>query len=184
MLQQLADRDPPLGAGPQRGEIPRRAIVEPEHASLIDLSDEGDADVVTDINEAGIVVGTRTVVDGEVSEDTGGFYTAGGDFVPFTAITSAEDQEAFGFDAPKAINDGAWVVGNHGESSWLLRPPAEEEPTTTSTTAAPEETTTTVAPEETTTTVPEVTTTTVPEVTTTTVPEVTTTTVPEIIPGV
>jgi hypothetical protein len=161
----------------------RGAIVEPEHGSVIDLNDAGDDDVVTDINEAGIVVGTQTVVDGDSSEDTGGFYTAAGDFVPFADVTSAEDQEAYGFEAPEALNDGAWVVGNHGDQSWLIRPAAEEEPTT-STTVAPEETTTTVAPEETTTTVaPEETTTTVAqEETPTTVPEVTTTVPAEIVP--
>jgi hypothetical protein len=160
----------------------RAAIVEPKHASLIELSDEGDDDVVTDINEAGIVVGTRTVTVDEVTVDEGGFYTPAGGYVAFSEITSVEDQEAFGFEAPAALNDGAWVVGNHDGTSWLLRPPAEEEEPTTSSTVEP--TSSTTEPEVTSTTeAPEVTSTTeATEVTVPTIPEVTVPTIPDVDP--
>lgn len=158
----------------------RAVIVEPKKGQLIELSSDGKDDVVVDLNEAGITVGTRTT-DGETPEQVGGFYTASGSFLELRSLVTEEEQEQFGFEAPAALNDGAWVVGNHDGVSWLLRPADPEETTTTTeapTTTAPEETTTTEAPEVTTTTeAPEVTTTTVAEeedeeTPSTTVPEV------------
>ena len=147
----------------------RAVVVEPKKGALIELSSAGKDDVVVDINEAGIVVGTRTTT-GESPKQVGGYYTVTGSFLELQALATAEETAQFGFEAPAALNDGAWVVGNHDGGSWLLRP--ADEPTTT-TTAAP--TTSTVAP--TSSTVPETTSTTEAPTTSTTEPEAPTTTV-------
>lgn len=136
----------------------RGVIVEPTLGAVLPLNADGANDVVVDINEAGITVGARQLT-AESLDTEGLFYLVSGQVQRLDDLPSDEDAAAYVFDAPAALNDGAWVVGNHDGVSWLLKPAAEA-PTTT-TTAAPT-TTTTEAPTTTTTEAPTTTTTTAP----------------------
>ncbi len=84
------------------------------------LQSGGDADVVRDLNDLAIVVGTR--ITGDVQD--GRFYLAGTS-ISLTDAVSDDDAAEFGLTRPTGINDSAWVVGYEEDGSgWLLKPPA------------------------------------------------------------
>lgn len=88
----------------------------------IDLDHAGAADVVRDLNDAGIVVGTRVTSLSPLAGH-GRFYV-GSLSIALRDIVSEEDSAEFGLDGPVAVNDSAWVVGTTADGrGWLLRPP-------------------------------------------------------------
>jgi hypothetical protein len=114
-------------------------VVTPQ-GGIVNLNSDGAKDVGVDLTENGFVLGYRQAsADSEAT--VGVVYLNNGAAVRLDQLASSADTTTYGFDKPAAMNDGLSMVGNHGNVSWLLKPPA---PKTTTTTAAPT-TTTTVA---------------------------------------
>lgn len=173
----------------------RGLLVAPTGA-VYNLDAAGANDEVVDVNEGGIVIGSRQLEADE--DDTVGVFYYGEKSVRIDAVASDADVETYGFTNPTAINDGAWVVGSDDGVSWLLKPPAATTTTTTvptsstsstvpgsstTTTTAPGSTTSTTTAGGSTTSTTAVTGTTVEPSTSTTIPSgaTTSTTVPEVI---
>jgi hypothetical protein len=97
------------------------ALVNPG-GKITNLDSSGLADQGVDINNAGIVLGVRQVLDG--NGQAGQLY-AFGISVRLDKLVNAADKDLWGFSDPTALNDSAWVVGTNPTThrSWLLKPP-------------------------------------------------------------
>ncbi len=95
----------------------RGAIV--GRTSTLLLDDGGDADEVLDLNRHGTVLGIRTVG----GERHGVWYVGPSTVVRLDSIVTSEERATWSYDAPVAMNDQGWVVGNDDGTAWLLQPP-------------------------------------------------------------
>jgi hypothetical protein len=96
----------------------------------IEISKTGAADYLVDVNDYGIVTGTKATSLGPNGDGEGGTYFgelyAFGQSIKIRDIVSSGDAASWDYTVPTAINNGAWVVGMEatGNRAWIVKPPA------------------------------------------------------------